>query len=194
MRSFSNSFGVVLLSHEKRAVWQRPQPTGHEVFFGENEIIVSKTDTKGIIRYANQVFIRISGYSESELISMPHSILRHPDMPHCVFKLLWDTISSGNEIFAYVKNMCKNGNHYWVNAHVTPTWNETGQIVGYHSNRRVPCRSAVAEMEQLYRHLRTVEARHADGKQGMAAASQELTQTLKGVGVEYDEFVFSLER
>ena len=120
---------------------------------------------------------------------MPHSILRHPDMPRCVFKLLWDTISGGNEIFAYVKNMRKDGDHYWVNAHVTPTRNGAGQIIGYHSNRRVPARTAVARMEDLYRHLRKVETGHTDWREGMAAAGQELLQTLKGMGVEYDEFV-----
>ncbi len=155
---------------------------------------MSKTDTKGIIGYANRVFINISGYTESELLGMPHSILRHPDMPRCVFKLLWDTISGGNEIFAYVKNMRKDGDHYWVNAHVTPTRNGAGQIIGYHSNRRVPARTAVARMEELYRHLRRVETEHTDWREGMAAAGQELLQTLKGMGVEYDEFVFSLER
>lgn len=185
---------MVSLSQEKRSVWKRPKPIDREDFFAEDDIIVSKTDVNGIIRYANQVFIHISGYSESELLGMPHSILRHPDMPRCVFKLLWDTISSGNEIFAYVKNMAKSGSFYWVHAHVTPTWDQAGQIVGYHSNRRVPCRPAVAQMEDLYRHLRKIENSHADWRQGMSAATQELVQTLKGLGVEYDEFVFSLER
>ena len=177
-----------------RPVWKRPHPTGRERFFGDDEIIVSKTDTKGIIRYGNQVFVRISGYAESELLGMPHSILRHPDMPRCVFKLLWDTISNGREIFAYVKNMARNGDHYWVHAHVTPTRNEAGQIVGYHSNRRLPHRTAVAQMEQLYKRLLTVENEHSDWRQGMAAATDELLQTLKGLGIEYDEFIFSLER
>ncbi len=181
------------MSTETRAVWKRPKPTGREAFFGEDEIIVSKTDRNGIIRYANQVFINISGYSEGELMGMPHSILRHPDMPRCVFKLLWDTIEDGREIFAYVKNMSKSGDHYWVHAHVTPTWDASGNIVGYHSNRRVPNRGAVAKMEDLYRHLLKVEMGHADWRQGMTAAGNELVQTLKGLGIEYDEFIFSLE-
>ena len=184
----------MVLSAEKRAVWKRPHPTGREEFFGDGEIIVSKTDRNGIIRYANQVFIRISGYQEDELLGMPHSILRHPDMPRCIFKLLWDRISGGHEIFAYVKNMCRNGDHYWVHAHVTPTWDEAGHIVGYHSNRRFPNRTAITQMEELYKHLSKVEASHSDWRQGMEAAGQELTQTLSGLGVPYDEFIFSLER
>ncbi len=75
------------------------RPTGRERTFHEDEIIVSKTDLKGVITYANQVFVRVAGYSEQELLGQPHNLIRHPDMPKCVFKLLWDTISQGNEIF-----------------------------------------------------------------------------------------------
>ena len=77
-----------------------------------------------------------------------HNIIRHPDMPRCVFDLLWKTIAGGEEIFAYVKNMAKNGDHYWVFAHVTPTFDAGGRIMGYHSNRRVPERGAVATLER----------------------------------------------
>jgi PAS domain S-box-containing protein len=176
-----------------KTAWKRPNPTGHERFFDEDEIIVSKTDTNGLIRYGNRVFINISGYHESELLGMPHSVLRHPDMPRCIFKLLWDTIASGNEIFAYVKNLAKDGSHYWVHAHVTPTFDNRGNIAGYHSNRRVPNRTAVTQMEALYGRLRDIEAAHSDWRKGIAAASLELNQTLQNSGVEYDQFIFSLE-
>ena len=95
--------------------------TGVERFFDKDEIIVSKTDLKGRMTYCNDVFLRIAGYTEQELLGQPHSIIRHPDMPRCVFKLLWDTIGAGKEIFAYVINRAKNGDHYWVLAHVTPS-------------------------------------------------------------------------
>ena len=185
----SNGFPI----EAAKTVWKCPIPTDHECFFGEDEIIVSKTDTHGIIRYGNRVFINISGYSESELLGMPHSLLRHPDMPRCVFKLLWDTIAAGNEIFAYVKNLAKNGNYYWVHAHVTPTFDNNGKIVGYHSNRRVPNRPAVTKMEALYRRLNDIESSHSDWRKGMAAAGLELNQTLENAGVEYTTFIFSLE-
>jgi PAS domain S-box-containing protein len=81
------------------------QPTGRERTWGDEEIIVSKTDLKGIITYANRTFLNVAGYTEEEVLGKPHNMIRHPDMPRCVFKLLWDTIESGNEIFAYVKNM-----------------------------------------------------------------------------------------
>ena len=97
-------------------------PSNRESPFDENEIIVSKTDTRGRITYANDVFSRVSRFGVAELLGAPHSIIRHPDMPRCVFKLLWDTIQAKQEIFAYVVNMAKNGDHYWVFAHVTPSF------------------------------------------------------------------------
>jgi len=109
---------------------------GTEVIIGDNEIIVSKTNLKGRITYVNDVFRRVSGFSEEELLSEPHSIVRHPDMPRCIFKLLWQRLGAGEEVFAYVKNRCKNGDYYWVFAHVTPSRGLNGQKVGYHSSRR----------------------------------------------------------
>ncbi len=167
-------------------------PTGKEIFFGEDELIVSKTDTKGRITYANDVFVRVSGYSEHELVGAPHSILRHPDMPRCVFWLLWETIGKGNEIFAYVKNMAKSGDYYWVLAHVTPTLDAANRIVAYHSNRRVPGREAVAKADALYAQLLAVENAHADRKEGMQAGIAAVLDLLGKNNISYDEFVFSL--
>jgi PAS domain S-box-containing protein len=166
--------------------------TGVERTFGNNEIIVSKTDTKGRIIYANEVFLRVAGYGEREIIGQPHSIIRHPAMPRCVFKLLWDTIEAGNEIFAYVLNRARNGDHYWVFAHVTPTFDSSGKIVSYHSNRRVPRRDAVAKAEGLYAELLAIEQGHSDRKAGLEASFNAMVAKLQAAGVPYDEFVFSL--
>ena len=87
-------------------------PTGVERSFSPDEIIVSKTDTKGIITYANKIFLDIAGYTEDEVLGKPHNMIRHPDMPRCIFELLWQTIQQKKEIFAYVVNMAKNGDHY----------------------------------------------------------------------------------
>ena len=103
--------------------------TGIERKFADDDIIVSKTDLKGRITYANQIFLEIAGYTEKEVLGQPHSMIRHPGMPRCVFKLLWQTIEAGHEIFAYVVNRAKNGDHYWVYAHVTPSFDSTGKIV-----------------------------------------------------------------
>lgn len=168
------------------------QPTGRERTWREDDVIVSKTDLKGRITYANRTFLEVSGYSEAELLGKPHSIIRHPDMPRCVFKLLWDTIESGNEIFAYVKNMAKNGDFYWVFAHVTPTFDARGQIIGYHSNRRLPERQNVLIFDDLYRQLLAEERSHSDWREGMAAATAILLNVVAQKRMSYDEFIFSL--
>jgi len=160
--------------------------------FPENEIIVSKTDPKGRITYVNDVFLNVSGYSESEVVGHPHSVIRHPEMPRCVFKLLWDTISSGREIFAYVNNRAKNGDYYWVLAHVTPNFGPNGEIIGYHSNRRVPTRKALAAIEPVYAKLLQEENRHADRKAGMEAGYKMLTDLIASKGVDYAEFILGL--
>jgi PAS domain S-box-containing protein len=168
------------------------QPTNVERFFPEDEIIVSKTDVKGHITYANETFLKIAGYAEGEILGKAHSIIRHPDMPRCVFKLLWDTIGGGNEIFAYVKNMSKNGDHYWVFAHVTPTFDDAGGIIGYHSNRRVPERSQVELFTGVYAQLLQEEKRHPDWHSGMEAAGKMLLDMIASKGMQYEEFVFSV--
>jgi PAS domain S-box-containing protein len=177
---------------EKLVPAHRVTPSNRESPFDENEIIVSKTDPKGRITYANDVFSRVSQYSVTELLGAPHSIVRHPDMPRCVFKLLWDTIEAKQEIFAYVLNMAKSGDSYWVFAHVTPTCNAEGEIIGYHSNRRKPERAQVAKLAPLYRDLLSLENRAADRKQGMLQAYERLVSILLEKKISYDEFVFSI--
>lgn len=167
-------------------------PTGRESPFYENEIIVSKTDLKGRIIYANDVFLRVSQYTAKELLGQPHSIIRHPDMPRAVFKLLWDTIQAKSEIFAYVINLASNGDHYWVLAHVTPSFDAGGNVIGYHSNRRKPDADKIAKIIPLYRTLLDEEQRGEDQKIGMQRACERLTTELKTRGVPYDEFVLSL--
>lgn len=169
--------------------------SGKERFFGHDEIIVSKTDLKGRITYANQVFLEIAGYTEQECLGQPHSMIRHPNMPRCVFKLLWETIQEGREIFAYVINRCKNGDFYWVYAHVTPSKDATGAIVGYHSNRRVPDRKIIdEEIIPLYAQLSEAEQKCANRKEGLAASTELLNTILRDKGLAYDEFVMTLGR
>lgn len=166
--------------------------TGIERRLGRDELIVSKTDPRGRITYVNEVFQKIAGYEEAELRHQPHAIVRHPAMPRCVFKLMWEVIEQKREIFAYVVNRAKNGDHYWVFAHVTPTLDGSGNIVGYHSNRRSPDPQAVAKVQDLYRELSAIEARHENRKLGMQAASEQLTRMLRERGTSYDRFVLSL--
>lgn len=170
-----------------------PLPTGRERTFGEEEIIVSKTDARGRITYANEVFERVSGYAPSDYLGAPHSFVRHPDMPACVFQMLWDTIQSGREFFGYVVNLAKNGDHYWVFAHVTPTFDADGSIAGFHSNRRSPDREAVRRIERVYASLRAEERKHSDRREAIRASTALLSTTLSNARKSYEEFAFSLQ-
>ena len=123
-----------------------------EVPYPDGKLIVSRTDTTGIITHANQAFIDMSGYMLEELIGTNHSILRHPDMPSAAFKDLWDTIQSGKKWHGYVKNLRKDGAYYWVKATVIPNI-RNGQLMGYTSVRRKPSRSKVDECTALYKTM-----------------------------------------
>lgn len=158
-----------------------------ELTFGEEEFIVSKTDLKGKITYGNALFLKMSGYEELELIDHPHNILRHEDMPAVVFKLLWSRLKEGKEIFAYVKNKTKNGDYYWVFAHVTPSFDLDRKISNYHSVRRKPSQKALEVIKPLYASLLQKERGG-----GTNASEASLTQLLKEKGVSYDEFILSI--
>ncbi len=166
-------------------------PLGIEKTFEEDELIVSRTDVKGRIQYCNRKFISLSGYSEKELLGQPHSIVRHPEMPRCIFNLLWKYISEGEEIFAYVKNLCKGGEYYWVFANITPTYDDGGQIIGYHSNRRKPTREALKTIIELYGLLLKEENKYQNRKEGMAHSLELLSDILAKKGMTYDEFILS---
>lgn len=167
-------------------------PTDREVFFAKDEIIVSKTDLKGHLTYVNRTFLTISGYTEEELLGQPHSLIRHPSMPRCVFRLLWTYLQSGKEIFAYVKNMTKSGDHYWVLAHATPSVTVSGETVGYHSNRRLPERKAIDVIVPLYRALKATEDAESDRRAGLEKSEEQLRDLLQGKNIGYDEFILGL--
>lgn len=158
-----------------------------ELAFKEEEFIVSKTDLNGKITYGNSLFIQMSGYSEYELINQPHNILRHPDMPAVVFKLLWSRIKEGKEIFAYVKNKTKDRDYYWVFAHVTPSFDTNRKISNYHSVRRKPSQKALEAIKPLYASLLQKERTG-----GINSSEAALNQLLLDKGMSYDEFILSL--
>ena len=162
--------------------------------FPASELIVSKTDLKGRLTYVNRLFCSLAGYTEAELLGQPHSIVRHPDMPRSVFRLLWESIENRREIFAYVKNMARNGDHYWVFAHVTPSFGADGAVAGYHSNRRAPARDVLEEtIVPLYARLLAEERRHVNGKEAVAAGQSMLSDFVASQEVSYDELMFSLK-
>ncbi len=127
--------------------------TQKEIALTDASSIVSKTDLKGRITYINRDFLEISGFTEAELIGQPHNIIRHPDMPPEAFADLWQTVKSGKPWNGMVKNRCKNGDHYWVEANAAPI-RENGEVIGYMSVRTKPSRQQVEAAEALYAKMR----------------------------------------
>ncbi len=123
-----------------------------EVPFPDGRLIVSRTDTTGIMTHFNQSFIDMSGYSEEELRGKNHYILRHPDMPAAAFKDLWDTVQQSKKWSGYVKNLRKDGLYYWVHAVVIPNVRNK-KIVGYTSVRRKPSRNKINQCIPLYAQM-----------------------------------------
>ncbi len=163
------------------------EPKNVESPFHPNEIFFSSTDLKGIILTGNDVFVNVSKYSRDELIGKPHNIIRHPDMPRIVFKLLWDYIQSGETIVAYVKNLAKDGSYYWVLASVFPVKNESGDIIRYLSIRIKPTTEIFNLIPELYREVLQVEE-----EGGMEAAYKYLLERIKELGFEnYDDFMMT---
>ena len=144
--------------------------TNVERHLKEGEYVVSKTDLKGQITYVNRPFIEISGFSAEELLGQPHNLIRHPDMPAAAYEDLWKTLKSGKPWRGMVKNRCKNGDYYWVEANANPFWKD-GKIVGYMSLRSKPSRAQVEAAELIYRKFRD------GGAQGLAVKEGAVVRT-----------------
>jgi PAS domain S-box-containing protein len=170
----------------------RITPTTQEKVMREGDLIVSKTDLKGRITYGNRTFHDYSGFAETELLGTQHNIVRHPDMPRAVFKLLWDRLQAGQEVFAFVKNISKDGSFYWVFANITPSYDAQGTLLGYFSVRRKPNPKAIKQVEPIYRQMLQAE-RSAGTRDAIAASTQLLTNTLAANQISYDDFVMSLQ-
>ncbi|MEI7795981.1 MAG: PAS domain-containing protein [Methylococcaceae bacterium] len=124
-------------------------PNNQEYVLTDSDLIVSKTDLKGIITYVNDDFIRIGGFSKKELIGAQHNILRHPDMPKAAFADIWKTLETGNPWTGIVKNRTKDGGFYWVRANVMPIW-ENDKCAGYMSVRNKPSVDEISNAANLY--------------------------------------------
>lgn len=124
--------------------------------FPEGKLIVSRTDTQGIITHCNEAFVFMSGWKEEELIGQPQNILRHPDIPKAVFKDIWDTLGANKKWSGYLKNLRKDGSYYWVNATVIPNV-RNGEVVGYASVRRKPAANQIKKIEVEYAKMREQE-------------------------------------
>jgi hypothetical protein len=152
------------------------RPTGEERTFAVEELIVSTTDLRGVITYADDVFLRVGAYALDEVIGQPHDLIRQPGMPRAVFELLWDTLAARQELFAYVDNLAADGANHRVLAHVTPSYGPDRSVVGYHSHRRRPSRRAPDRIRPLYERLLAEERRHPNARAAVAASSDLLAQ------------------
>jgi len=155
----------------------------------KDDFIVSKTDLKGQITYVNKIFVEMGEFSEEELLGKAHSLVRHPDMPKAIFELFWKLIQKGDEIFSFVINKTKNGNDYWVFANVTPSVDEYGETIGYYSVRRKPNTAALDFIKPLYEQMLKAEK-----NAGVEASNKILTDLLNEKGVDYNEFIISLQK
>lgn len=156
-----------------------------EIKLNNKKYIVSKTDSKGIIEYGNEYFVEISGYSEAELVGSPHNILRHPDMPKIIFKMMWARLKDGNNITAVVKNRAKDGRFYWVITEFESKKDTiSGEIVAHIAYRRAISQKVLKTIEPLYRRLYEIEQ-----KSGIEASEKYLTGFLENKKLNYDIFI-----
>ncbi len=169
---------------------RRATPTGKEIKLDSKKHIVSKTDTKGNIIYANDYFTEISGYNKSELIGTPHNILRHPDMPKVIFKLMWNSIKSKQNITAVVKNLTKNGDHYWIVTDFDIQKNpDTGAIENYIAYRQAASQKVITQIEPLYETFKEIE-----DKYDMEASFKYCAGYLQEKNMGYHQFIKELAK
>lgn len=167
---------------------ERPAPVDREVVWDKTKTIMSKTDLFGTIEYANDIFVEVSGYEDYELMAHPHNIIRHPDMPKVIFKVMWDNIKQGNQFHGIVKNMSKSGRYYWVITNFEYDREEDGTIVNYIGRRKaVPQDVITNHIQPLYNKLLQIEK-----VSGLDASEKYLKGFLQEAGVSYVDFITNL--
>lgn len=145
--------------NQENHVFEKVTPIDKEVSWDKTQVIMSKTNPSGIIEYANEVFVDVCGYEDYELMGQPHNIIRHPDMPKVIFKVLWENLKEGKNFHAIVKNLAKSGRYYWVITDFEIAKDEKGVIVNYFGRRRaVPQEVISFHIEPLYKKLLQIEA------------------------------------
>ena len=162
-------------------------PANREIKLDPSRVIMSKTDAKGIIEYANDYFMETSGYQEFELMGKPHNIIRHPDMPKVIFKLLWERLHKGENIHALVKNLAKDGHYYWVLTNFETKYNDNGEIISHYARRKAAPERAVFVIEKLYKTLLAIEQ-----SQNANVAEKYFKGLLEEKNQTYDEFILTV--
>ncbi len=163
-----------------------------QVRMNPDEFIVSKTDLKGNLIYANRIFLEIALYKESDILFKNHNIIRHPDMPKGVFKFLWQTLKKEKEFFGFVKNLRADGRYYWVFANITPEYNAQGKLSGYLSVRRCPPVSAIKAIEPIYQEMLKIEKKASSNKEAENNSIAYLQEKLIELNSNYQDLVIEL--
>ncbi len=167
---------------------ERPTPINEPVKLDKYKYIMSRTDTKGIIEFGNDYFFEISGYTPNELIGKPHNVIRHPDMPKVVFKLMWDRLQQGKNIFALVKNLAKDGRYYWVTTKFEIKKDPMdNSIRSYMAYRQAAKPQAVEAISKIYAELLDIE-----NSSGLEASEKYFIGYLDSQRLTYDEFIDNL--
>jgi len=163
----------------------QPTPTNHEIKLSKKRYIVSKTDTKGIIEYGNDYFTEISGYTQEEFIGKPHNLVRHPDMPRVIFKMMWERIKTGNNILAVVKNLSKDGSYYWVITEFEPKVDPVSHnIISHTAFRKAAPQKAIDTMIPIYNKLLELEE-----EGGVEMSEKFLRAYFENRDTSYDAFI-----
>jgi len=166
---------------------KRPIPIENEIILDPMRTIMSKTDKKGIIEYANDYFMEISGYKEWELMGQPHNVIRHPDMPKVIFKLLWKRLEKGQNIHAIVKNLARDGSYYWVVTDFQTTYNADGSVKAHYSRRKAIPQHVKEYFTDFYRLLIEIEKTG-----GMEASYAYFRGILEDKKISYDDFILDI--
>ena len=167
---------------------EKPIPIDKEVVWDKSQTIMSKTDLFGTIEYANDIFVSVSGYEDYELMGQPHSIIRHPDMPKVVFKVLWENIKQGNQFHGIVKNLAKSGRYYWVITNFEYVRDNEGNITNYIAQRKaVPENIINNHIQTLYKKLLQIEQ-----ASGVETSEKYLIGFLEEAGVSYVDLITNL--
>ena len=167
--------------------FKKPQPILEEIVLDPAKTIMSKTNKKGIIEYANEYFMEISGYEEFELIGQPHNMIRHPDMPKVIFKLMWEKLLNKENVHAIVKNLSKDGRFYWVITDFEVRTDEEGEITALFARRKAAPRATIAAIQNLYRKLVSIEE-----AKNIEFSQKYFEGFLEEKGLDYEEYIESI--
>lgn len=166
----------------------RPSAVQKERQWDKTQTLMSKTDKFGTINFVNDAFVKVSGYSEAELMGQPHNLIRHPDMPKVIFKVLWDNILEGNNFHGIVKNLSKTGEYYWVITNFSVGKDANGQVSSFLARRvAVPDLVITKYIEPLYKRLLEIEK-----SSGVDASGEFLNYYFEQIGKDYTQFVYDI--